>query len=176
MVAEPPEAKPKSLSAVALAPQLWWSSYVELFRMEAAREPELKRMFEDAALTDGSTYARRGRGGAAARELHAARVEQAAMGSVAQVRRLRNQRDVPLLVAARSLHFLMTMARSKQWKEEQRLRCTRPASHLSPRALDASSSFRHGAPPRGGIWRRAPPPRRPRPPPPAPQRPPCLSP
>ena len=66
---------------------------------------------------DASSWRRQQRGEAAAQERFQLLVQQAAMGAAAQVRRLGNQLDIPLVVAARSLSWLMTMARSKQqWK------------------------------------------------------------
>ena len=79
-------------------------------------------MLQTIVHTYSSTYEQRGGGGEAARERHAALVDHASQSVVAQVRRLGNKRDIPLYVAARSLSWLLSMARSKQWKEERFMR------------------------------------------------------
>ena len=53
---------------------------------------------------------------------HQAGVAAAQLSLAAQVRRLANVRDIPLLTAARSLSWLMTMARSIHYQEERKLR------------------------------------------------------
>ena len=105
-----------------IARSLWASSYEELFKAEAAQRPEIAALISNAVHADASTWSRQGWRGAAASERHEQLVAQAAGSVAAQIRRLANQSDIPLVVAARSLSWLMTMARSKHWKEEQQLR------------------------------------------------------
>ena len=79
-------------------------------------------MVEEAVLEHSSTYVKRGCGGPAALEKREQVVALAAMQASAQVQRLGNQLKMPLLVVARSLSWLMSMARKKQWQEEQKMR------------------------------------------------------
>ena len=95
----------------SLAEKLWSPTYDALIREELAEHPELAGMVRGAV-------GQPGRASATQVEL----VESAATGIVAQIRRLRNKRDIPLVVAARSLSWLMAMARTKQWNEERRAR------------------------------------------------------
>jgi len=108
-------------SYMELAVQLWTTEYDKLFKLEAAARPELLELVRKAVEDDASTW-RRQRRGAAGIKRHEHRVEQAALNAAAQIQRLANQRNIPIIVAARSLSWLMSMARSKQWKEEQRQR------------------------------------------------------
>lgn len=120
--AEVAEQKATRCTHEALAQSLWSEDYDELFKAEAAVRPELVELFKDAVVVQASTWRQQRRASAAAAEQHEQRMDQAAMQVAAQARRLGNQLDIPLLVAARSLSWLMTMARCSQWKEEQRLR------------------------------------------------------
>ena len=105
-----------------LAELLWAPEYDNLIRGEAAEHPQLAEMLKAAITTHASTYGLQGRGGADARQRQVELSEAATTGIVAQVRRLGNKRDIPLVVAARSLSWPMTMARTKQWKEERKMR------------------------------------------------------
>ena len=118
----PTEPAQHRASASELAGRLWVTSYTERIRLEAAEQPELLTLIEEAVLQHSSSYAQRGCGGPAAREKHGQAVALAAMQASAQVQRLGNQLKMPLLIVARSLSWLMSMARKKQWQEEQKMR------------------------------------------------------
>ena len=113
---------PLRLSHAQLAQLLWSETYDVLIREEAAGQPELLKIVQEAVQQQKSTYERRGCGGIVAKQRQKELVEEAARGMAAQVRRLGNMRDIPLVVAARSLSWLMAMARTKQWREERRMR------------------------------------------------------
>jgi triphosphoribosyl-dephospho-CoA synthetase len=91
-----------------LAERLWLPSYEAVLREEADEELELRLLLEQAVVQHGSSYAvQQQRGGEAARARQAERVARAAGGVVAQARRLGNQLDIPVSVAARSLSWLI---------------------------------------------------------------------
>ena len=117
-----PERRQEYLSHEELAALLWSADYRPLFDAEAARHADLSVLIDEFARQHASTYQQRELGGVAARQRHAEAVGLAEQSIGAQVRRLGNQRDIPLLVAARSLSWLMAMARSKQWMEERKLK------------------------------------------------------
>ena len=105
--------------------ELMWSPFKVFehhLRAELELYPELHMVVKEAVLQHRSSYGMQQRGGQAALERHSELVDLAATGIVAQVRRLGNARDIPLVVAARSLSWLMSMARSKHWVEERRMR------------------------------------------------------
>ena len=116
------EQRPRRRTHNELAELLWAPTYDNLFREEVAEHPALQEMIKAAIEAHRSTYGLQGRGGADARQRQLDLVDAATTGVVAQLRRLRNRRDIPLVVAARSLSWLMTMARTKQWKEELKMR------------------------------------------------------
>jgi len=105
-----------------LAAELWANDYKSLFELEASERPEIGQMLESVIDEGASTYRQQRRGGEMAVARHQSGVAAAQLSLAAQVRRLANVRDIPLLTAARSLSWLMTMARSIHYQEERKLR------------------------------------------------------
>jgi hypothetical protein len=103
-----------------LAAELWANDYKSLFELEASERPEIGQMLESVIDEGASTYRQQRRGGEMAVARHQSGVAAAQLSLAAQVRRLANVRDIPLLTAARSLSWLMTMARSIHYQEERR--------------------------------------------------------
>ena len=80
----------------------------------AEAQPDMIQFIRTVIAAHGSTYQRRGLASSENRERHDARIATAAGSMAAQAIRLGNQRVIPLLTAARSLSWLMTMAHKTQ--------------------------------------------------------------
>ena len=117
---EPPPWTACREDRAKLVERLWLRSYVEVIADEAAEVSGLSDLMHDVIQARQSTYHAQHRGGAAAREQQDERIGSAVASLAAQVQRLGNQNKIPLLVAARSISWLLTMARTKQWGEVAR--------------------------------------------------------